>query len=84
MRARLLQFATGTSSVPSGGFAMLQGSGGMICKFCIKVFSSSDGALPTASACYNQLNLPLYTSKDVLFNRLVSAVMLCPEGFGMA
>lgn len=35
MRARLLQFATGTSGVPSRGFAVLQGNDGSIRQFCI-------------------------------------------------
>lgn len=34
-RARLLQFVTGTSGVPSGGFSCLQGNDGMIRKFTI-------------------------------------------------
>lgn len=34
-RARLLQFVTGTSGVPSRGFAVLQGNDGCIRKFCI-------------------------------------------------
>ena len=35
MKARLLQFVTGTSGVPSGGFAVLQGNDGNIRKFTI-------------------------------------------------
>lgn len=84
MRARLLHFATGTSGVPSGGFAMLQGAGGRICSFCIKILEFPAGALPTASTCFNQLKLPVYSSKDVLLERLTYAITSCSEGFGMA
>jgi len=36
MKARLLQFATGTSGVPSNGFGFLQGFDGNIRKFTIQ------------------------------------------------
>jgi HECT-domain (ubiquitin-transferase) len=35
MKARLLQFVTGTSGVPSRGFSVLQGNDGSIKKFCL-------------------------------------------------
>ena len=46
MRARLLQFVTGTSRVPMNGFAELQGSQGLR-KFCIKKFGEPN-SLPRA------------------------------------
>lgn len=46
-RAKLLQFATGTSKVPLEGFAHLQGSGG-VQKFQIHKEYSMDNRLPTA------------------------------------
>ena len=46
MRARLLQFVTGTSKVPMNGFAELQGSQGPR-KFCIKRYGEPN-SLPRA------------------------------------
>ena len=45
-RARLLQFVTGTSGVPSRGFAVLQGNDGSIRKFCINGIKKEDSFYP--------------------------------------
>jgi E3 ubiquitin-protein ligase NEDD4 len=47
-RARLLQFATGTSGVPSRGFSVLQGSDGNIKPFTINVTDLTSGSYPKA------------------------------------
>ena len=85
MRARLLQFATGTSGVPSGGFSMLQGSRGEICKFKVNIITdSSDEHFPTAHTCFNEIMIPTYSSRDVLLEKLTKAVTSSATGFGMA
>jgi E3 ubiquitin-protein ligase NEDD4 len=48
MKARLLQFVTGTSGVPSRGFSVLQGNDGNIKKFTIHVVQSSAFPYPRA------------------------------------
>jgi len=48
MRARLLQFVTGTSGVPSRGFSVLQGNDGNIKKFMIHSIDAEPGAFPTS------------------------------------
>ena len=48
MRARLLQFVTGTSGVPSRGFSVLQGNDGNIKKFAIHGVSRQTYAYPRA------------------------------------
>jgi E3 ubiquitin-protein ligase NEDD4 len=48
MKARLLQFVTGTSGVPSRGFSVLQGSDGNIKKFTIHGVQSSAFPYPRA------------------------------------
>ena len=71
-RLRLLQFVTGTSSVPYEGFAALRGSNGPR-KFCIEKWGHVT-ALPRAHTCFNRLDLPPYTSFDMLFEKLTIAV----------
>jgi E3 ubiquitin-protein ligase NEDD4 len=47
-KARLLQFATGTSGVPSRGFSVLQGSDGNIKLFTINMVDLASGSYPKA------------------------------------
>lgn len=82
-RANLLQFVTGTSKVPVGGFSELQAISGRQ-KFQIhKAFGSTD-RLPTAHTCFNQLDLPQYNTKEQLKERLLMAIHEGKEGFGFA
>ncbi|XP_033762658.1 E3 ubiquitin-protein ligase HECW2-like [Pecten maximus] len=71
-RLRLLQFVTGTSSIPYEGFSALRGSNGPR-KFCIEKWGRIS-SLPRAHTCFNRLDLPSYTSFDMLFEKLVTAV----------
>jgi hypothetical protein len=48
MKARLLQFVTGTSGVPSRGFSVLQGNDGSIKKFCLQGVDNSVHMYPRA------------------------------------
>ena len=63
-KARLLQFATGSSKLPLDGFHP---------PFTI-VKSEHDGALPTAHTCFNQLVLPAYASLDDLEEKIKFAL----------
>jgi hypothetical protein len=71
-RLRLLQFVTGTSSVPFEGFAALRGSNGPR-RFCIEKWGRIS-SLPRAHTCFNRLDLPPYTSFESLFEKLSIAV----------
>ena len=71
-RLRLLQFVTGTSSVPYEGFAALRGSNGPR-KFCVEKWGQVT-ALPRAHTCFNRLDLPPYTSYAMLVDKLTIAV----------
>lgn len=71
-RLRLLQFVTGTSSVPYEGFAALRGSNGPR-KFCIEKWGKPS-SLPRAHTCFNRLDLPPYPSPDMLYEKLLLAV----------
>lgn len=79
--ARLLQFVTGTSKVPLEGFKALQGISGPQ-RFQIYKAYGSPGRLPSAHTCFNQLDLPEYTSKEQLEERLLLAIHEASEGFG--
>lgn len=80
-RARLLQFVTGTSKVPLEGFKALQGISGPQ-KFQIHKAYGAPERLASAHTCFNQLDLPEYTSKDQLQERLLLAIHEASEGFG--
>ncbi|KAJ3416767.1 hypothetical protein HDV05_000141 [Chytridiales sp. JEL 0842] len=83
-RAKIIQFVTGTSRVPLEGFKALEGSHG-VQKFNIhKEFSTSDNRLPSAHTCFNQLDLPEYSSYEILRNNLLLAVSECGTGFADA
>lgn len=79
-RAKLLQFVTGTTKVPSGGFARLIGATGPR-KFTIYRCQKTCEHLPTAHTCFNQIDIPMYSSKEQMQNRLTTALMEGAEGF---
>ncbi|XP_077221899.1 LOW protein: E3 ubiquitin ligase-like protein isoform X2 [Tasmannia lanceolata] len=79
--ARLLQFVTGTSKVPLDGFKALQGISGPQ-RFQIHRAYGAPERLPSAHTCFNQLDLPEYSSKVQLQERLLLAIHEASEGFG--
>lgn len=81
MRARLLQFVTGTSGVPARGFSVLQGVDGNIKKFTIHGVDCHTYSYPRAHTCFNRIDLPNYKSKEILYERLKAAVTLSGVGF---
>jgi len=83
MKARLLQFVTGTSGVPSRGFSVLQGNDGNIKKFAIHGVDKSQYSFPRAHTCFNRLDLPNYSSKKELLEKLKIAVTSSAIGFGL-
>ncbi|XP_059617829.1 E3 ubiquitin-protein ligase HECW2 isoform X1 [Phlebotomus argentipes] len=71
-RLRLLQFVTGTSSIPYDGFSALRGSTGPR-RFCIEKWGKPI-ALPRAHTCFNRLDLPPYPTPEILHEKLLLAV----------
>ncbi|XP_068165225.1 E3 ubiquitin-protein ligase HECW2-like isoform X3 [Antennarius striatus] len=71
-RLRLLQFVTGTSSIPYEGFASLRGSNGPR-RFCVEKWGKIT-ALPRAHTCFNRLDLPPYPSFSMLYEKMLTAV----------
>lgn len=82
-KARLLQFATGTSRVPVSGFAELESTRGRS-KFNIQREFVSPDRLPSSHTCSNQLNLPPYESYEALRSALLKAITEAGTGFGFA
>jgi hypothetical protein len=80
-KAKLLQFVTGSSMLPYEGFSHLQGNN-EIQKFSIHRISAQIDSLPTAHTCFNQLNLPDYSSYENLLKCLTLAINECATGFG--
>ncbi|XP_044254866.1 apoptosis-resistant E3 ubiquitin protein ligase 1 isoform X3 [Tribolium madens] len=74
--ARLLQFTTGCSQLPPGGFKELTP------KFQITA-APTFGNLPTAHTCFNQLCLPDYDCYEHFEKSLLLAISEGTEGFGM-
>ncbi|KAL0841371.1 hypothetical protein ABMA28_015068 [Loxostege sticticalis] len=78
MRARLLQFVTGSRRVPLAGFRALQGSTGAAAPrlFTLHlVADASPDSLPKAHTCFNRLDLPPYPTKERLHDKLKQAVL---------
>ncbi|XP_060888313.1 E3 ubiquitin-protein ligase HECW2 isoform X1 [Labrus mixtus] len=71
-RLRLLQFVTGTSSIPYEGFASLRGSNGPR-RFCVEKWGKVT-SLPRAHTCFNRLDLPPYPSFSMLYEKMLTAV----------
>ncbi|XP_054264411.1 apoptosis-resistant E3 ubiquitin protein ligase 1-like [Macrosteles quadrilineatus] len=74
--ARLLQFTTGSSQLPPGGFKELSP------RFQLTP-APTFGNLPTAHTCFNQLCLPDYESYEQFEKALLLAISEGTEGFGM-
>ncbi|CAG9864103.1 unnamed protein product [Phyllotreta striolata] len=76
MRARLLQFVTGSSRVPLQGFKALQGSTGAAGPrlFTIHCVDVSPQNLPKAHTCFNRIDVPPYETYQVLLEKLTQAV----------
>jgi len=78
---KFLQFVTGTSRVPHLGFAYLSGIHGEQ-KFTIQKRFGGSNRLPSAHTCFNQLNLPVYDSAEMMRGKFMYAVREGNEGFG--
>jgi len=72
MRARLLQFVTGTSRVPMNGFKELYGSNGPQ-PFTIEKWGTPKN-YPRAHTCFNRIDLPPYENYQELRDKLITAI----------
>jgi len=78
-RAEFIQFITASSKVPVEGFKGLRGSNGQMQKVEIIKLSTEapDRRLPQAHTCFFQLDLPEYSSKEILRSKLLTAIQEC-------
>ncbi|KAL8661542.1 MAG: hypothetical protein Q9202_005487 [Teloschistes flavicans] len=83
VRAKLLQFVTGTSKVPLNGFSQLEGMNGFS-RFNIHRDYGNKDRLPSSHTCFNQLDLPEYDSYEQLRQQVYTAVTAGSEYFGFA
>ena len=80
-RAKLLQFTTGSSGVPARGFSVLQGNDGNIKKFALSGIRKDQSLFPRAHTCFNRIDLPCYSSKEELREKLKIALATSVTGF---
>ncbi|GLE01980.1 hypothetical protein PINS_up010818 [Pythium insidiosum] len=63
-RRRLLHFSTGSSRVPLVGFKGLTSYDGRLCPFTLKGIPFVTDQYIRSHACFNMLDLPLYSTKE--------------------
>jgi hypothetical protein len=84
-----LTFLTGSPQVPLGGFTDVPDLLGEMRRF-FKVIrlnhtdQNVNGWLPVSHTCFNRLDLPAYTSSEVLKTQLLRAIRLASNSFGAA
>mmetsp|Transcript_3272 Transcript_3272/g.3886 ORF Transcript_3272/g.3886 Transcript_3272/m.3886 type:complete len:687 (+) Transcript_3272:309-2369(+) len=71
-REKLLQFITGSSRVPVGGFAGFESGKSML--ISIESITKEMSVFPRAHTCFNRMELPLYDTKEELVERLKFAL----------
>uniref|UniRef100_A0A1Q3F9Q5 E3 ubiquitin-protein ligase SMURF1 n=1 Tax=Culex tarsalis TaxID=7177 RepID=A0A1Q3F9Q5_CULTA len=77
MRAQLLQFVTGSCRVPLQGFRALQGSTGAVGPRLFTIHLTADAPiqnLPKAHTCFNRIDLPMYDTHQLMYDKLTQAV----------
>eukprot|EP00941_MAST-03F_sp_MAST-3F-sp1_P001376 g1376.t1 len=82
-KSSFLTFATGSSRVPLGGFKNLEGMRGKK-PLSIHKKEGGDARLPSSHTCFNQIELPEYSSKEILTQKLRIALLEGSEGFAFA
>lgn len=83
--AKILHFCTGSKRTPIDGFRNLMSNRGKIAKFCIESCKfSKDSCLPRGHTCFNRLELPMFSTKELLKEKMVFIVLSDLEGiFGL-
>ena len=82
LKSQLLQFCTGSSRVPAGGFKALEAGFGERHLFEIRRTAlEMAGELPHAHTCFNRIDLPNYSSKEEMAKSVLLALTHCAEGF---
>ncbi|EDR23216.1 ubiquitin protein ligase, putative [Entamoeba dispar SAW760] len=79
LKGKFVQFVTGSSRAPIGGFVQLKSSHGTPLPFTIASihYDSPDSMMPTAHTCANRLEIPFYSNKEILKLKLTTAIQEC-------
>jgi len=78
-RLKLLTFATGLSTVPSGGFANLNGESGQLQKFTLHGMRFEDCPFPQAETLWNRILIPLYESSSLMYETIIPLIEMESE-----
>jgi hypothetical protein len=83
--SKLLQFCTGSSRVPIGGFGMLESNRGEIAKFCIVPleYKSESKNYIKSHTCFNRMELPLFANEEEVKEAVKYVVNGDIIGFGI-
>jgi hypothetical protein len=82
-----LTFVTGSSQVPLGGFKNLRGRDRRVTKFgVVRLYGNGDMNrwLPVSRTCFNRIDLPAYTSREILERKLRQAMELSRGSFSLS
>jgi len=67
-RLMFVKFVTGKSRIKAGSFDMTIQINGK---------ERNDGKLPTAATCFNTMNIPAYSTKQIMKEQLLKAIKFC-------
>ena len=84
--SKLLQFVTGCSRVPIGGFKSLESNKGSLYKFTIQKIDYNKNKMNfcRAHTCFNKIDIPNFPNKVELLNAIKFAIENECLGFGMS
>lgn len=80
-KEQLVQFITGSTSIPTEGFSKLKSTDGKICKFTING-DSQIKTFPRTHTCFNRIDLPIYKTKEEMIKYFDIALDVESVGFG--
>ena len=66
-RALLVKFTTGRSRLAPGD------------RMSIRSYTKDDNRMPTSATCSNETNMPVYSTKEIMETRLLTAVRMCGD-----
>lgn len=82
-RRQFLLFLTGSPKLPIGGFKALNPVFTVVCKIPEPPLSAND-YLPSVMTCVNYLKIPNYTEKEILREKLATAVREGQQSFHLS
>lgn len=83
-KSLLLQFWTGCTATPAGGFAELEGLNHQSSGCTLARTTATTSGLPTSSTCFNLLKLPEYATPYDLRRMVLIAIRHGSDGFSFA